>query len=77
VLPHCAALALLAIHTNATKAAMMTVLNCPPLVIQNSFHTLCNKTLARHPCRDEAPSTRRGRDANCLHPGFVATRLSS
>src|ERR1700730_4194774 len=41
VLPHCAAPALLAIHTNATKAAMMTVLNCPPLVIQNSFHTLC------------------------------------
>src|ERR1700688_1769413 len=34
VLPHCAALALLAINTSATKAATVTVLNCPPLVIR-------------------------------------------
>ena len=31
--PHCAALALLAMHTSATKAATASVLNCPPLVI--------------------------------------------
>jgi hypothetical protein len=55
-LPHCAAPALLAIHTSPTKAAMMTVLNFPPLVIQNSFHTPSDEKLARHRCRDEARS---------------------
>src|SRR6266516_4358931 len=53
VLPHCAAPALLVIHTNATKAATVTVLNCPPLVISElPSHPLHQtKTLARHPCR--------------------------
>src|SRR3984893_2391368 len=40
VLPHCAASALLAIHTSAAKAATVTVLNCPPLVIQNPLSHL-------------------------------------
>src|SRR5262245_43079302 len=36
VLPHCAAPASPAVHTSATKAATATVLNWPPVVIQNS-----------------------------------------
>src|ERR1700730_10629600 len=38
--PHFAAPASLAINTSTTKAATVTVLNCPPLVIQNSFRPL-------------------------------------
>src|SRR5580693_3782911 len=49
VLPHCAAHALLAIQMSATKAATVTVLNCPPLVIQNSFRTDCTRRNAGSP----------------------------
>src|SRR5258708_39673709 len=56
VLPHCAAPALLVIHTNATKTATVTVLSCSPLVIANSFHTLCIRRNAGSPCGDEASS---------------------
>src|ERR1700694_2207370 len=41
VLPHCAAPALLVIHTSATRTATATVLTCRPSVIPNSFHALC------------------------------------
>ncbi len=40
---------MVAIHTSATKATTVTVLNCPPLVIQNSFHTLCIRRNAGSP----------------------------
>src|ERR1700737_2887890 len=57
VLPHCAAPALLVIHTSDTRTATATVLTCRPSVIPNSFHALASdETLARHPCRDEASS---------------------
>src|SRR5260370_27750174 len=41
VLPHCAASALLAINGSAIRTATVIVPSCPPLVIPNSFHTLC------------------------------------
>src|ERR1700730_8963816 len=57
VLPHCAAPALLVIHTSATKNKTVTVLNCPPSVILNSFRTLCvRRMLPRDRYPDEASS---------------------
>src|SRR5829696_6154293 len=73
VLPHCAAPASLAIQTSATKAATVTALNCPPVVIQNLRPFAPDETLARHLCRDEASSPTlavfkiRPRDAENLH----------
>src|SRR5215204_5976835 len=60
VLPHCAAPAALAIHTTAAKAATVTALNCPPVVIQNLRPCAPDETLARHLCRDEASPCPRG-----------------
>ncbi len=45
VLPHCAALASPAMDASAANAATMTVLKCPPLIIQDSFRA--DETLAR------------------------------
>src|SRR5713101_6264266 len=73
VLPHCAAPALLVIHRSATKIVTVTALSCPPLVIPNSFHTICIGRNAGSPSlpgraviagsralQDPSPSCRRG-----------------
>src|SRR6202035_5823992 len=74
VLPHCAAPALLVVHTSATKTATVTVLSCPPLSIPNSFQALCIRQNAgspslteravivhSRPLQDPSSSCRRGR----------------
>src|SRR5688572_4881939 len=57
VLPHCAAPASPAVHTSALKAATATVLNGPPVVIQNSFSARHLAGTSRPLSPSRSPST--------------------